>query len=232
MHKKLLCIGHRGAAGHAPENTLLAIETGIALGADWIEIDVYAVENELVVIHDDRLERTTNGRGYVMAQTLGYLRTLDAGKGEKIPFLREVFDLADRRVGINVELKGPGTAAPVAALIDHFVRQCGWDYDQILVSSFDHRELQKIQFLQPRIKRGILLYGVPLHFLQSVSDLTAFSLHPSIDFLDPELIQNAKEAGLQLYAYTVNDLEALNKVLQLGVDGVFTDFPDRIVKHR
>ncbi len=202
----------------------------MALGADWIEIDVYAVENELVVIHDDRLERTTNGRGYVMAQSLSYLRTLDAGKGEKIPFLREVFDLVDRRVGVNVELKGPGTAAPVAALIDHYVQQRGWEYDQILVSSFDHLELQKIQFIQPRIRRGILLYGVPLHFLQSVENLAPFSVHPAIDFLDPELIQNAKQAGLQVYTYTVNDLEALNKARQSGVDGVFTDYPDRIVQ--
>jgi glycerophosphoryl diester phosphodiesterase len=89
----MICFGHRGAAGYAPENTLASVEKAISLGADWVEVDVYAVENELVVIHDDRLERTTNGSGYIIEQSLEYLRSLDAGEGEKIPFLREIFDL-------------------------------------------------------------------------------------------------------------------------------------------
>ena len=230
--KNLLCFGHRGAAGHAPENTLLAVETGIALGADWIEIDVYAVEDELVVIHDDRLERTTNGSGYVMEKSLLYLRALDAGKGEKIPFLREVFDLVDRRVGINVELKGPGTALPVSELIDFYVEHSGWSYNQFIVSSFDHRELQKIQLLQPRIQIGFLIYGRPLHFLQSLRSVSAFSLHTSQDFIDQTLVNEAHQSGLKVFVYTVNRIDELERLIPLGIDGVFSDFPDRILKNR
>ncbi len=229
---KLLCFGHRGAAGHAPENTLLAVETGISLGADWIEIDVYAVEDELVVIHDDRLERTTNGSGYVMEKSLHYLRALDAGKGEKIPLLREVFELVDRRVGINVELKGPGTALPVSELIDFYVQHCGWQYNQFIVSSFDHRELQKIQSLQPHIPIGFLIYGRPLHFLQSVRNFSAFSLHTSQDFIDQELVTEAHQLGLKVFVYTVNHVYELNRLVSLGIDGVFSDFPDKIIENR
>ncbi len=129
--KKLLCFAHRGASGHEPENTLLAVEKAIVLGADWIEVDVYAVEGELIVIHDERLERTTNGTGCVMDKTLAYLRSLDAGKGQRIPTLREVFDCVDRRVGINVELKGPDTAGLAVSLIDEYVSHKGWNYDTV-----------------------------------------------------------------------------------------------------
>ena len=93
--KKLVCFAHRGASGHEPENTLSAVEKAIELGADWIEVDVHAVKGELIVVHDERLERTTNGgRGYVTEKPLAYLRSLDAGKGQRIPALREILDSA------------------------------------------------------------------------------------------------------------------------------------------
>jgi glycerophosphoryl diester phosphodiesterase len=104
--KEFICFAHRGASGHEPENTLAAAVKAVDLGAHWIEVDVYALKTELIVIHDDRIERTTNGAGYVMEKTLDYLQSLDAGKGQRIPTLREVFDAVDRRSGINVELKG------------------------------------------------------------------------------------------------------------------------------
>ena len=116
--KKLICFAHRGASGHEPENTLSAVEKAIELGADWIEVDVYAVKGELIIIHDERLERTTNGTGYVRDTSLAYLRSLDAGKGQCIPTLREVLDSVDRRAGINVELKGPNTAGLAVSLIE------------------------------------------------------------------------------------------------------------------
>ena len=92
--REFICFAHRGASGHEPENTLLAIEKALSMGAPWIEIDVFCVEGELVVIHDERLEYTTSGRGYVTEKTLAHLRTLDAGKGQRIPLLRA--ELASR----------------------------------------------------------------------------------------------------------------------------------------
>src|SRR5579862_6005632 len=98
----LFCFGHRGAAGHEPENTLRSVRKALELGADGIEVDVYFVDGKLVVIHDDTLNRTTNGRGRLAENTFDYLRSLDAGKGERIPTLEEIFDTVNRRAVINV----------------------------------------------------------------------------------------------------------------------------------
>ena len=125
---RLFCFGHRGARGHEPENTLRSVRKALALGADGVEVDVYLADEQLVVIHDRTLGRTTNGSGFVTRKSFAYLRSLDAGQGEHIPTLAEVFDTVDRRALINVELKGPHTAAPVGALIDDYVRQRGWSF--------------------------------------------------------------------------------------------------------
>ncbi len=101
----LFCFGHRGARGHEPENTLRSVRQALELGANGIEVDVHPADGRLVVIHDDTLNRTTNGAGLVAEKTFSYLRSLDAGQGERIPTLEEVFDVVNRRAVINVELK-------------------------------------------------------------------------------------------------------------------------------
>ena len=113
----MLIVGHRGAAGHEPENTLRSVEAALRLGANAIEIDVHQVEGRLVVIHDDRLERTTNGEGRLAAHSLAALRALDAGQGERIPTLDEVIELVAGRAELVIELKGADTAEPVARLL-------------------------------------------------------------------------------------------------------------------
>ncbi len=223
--KRLLCFGHRGAAGHEPENTIAAVETGIALGADFIEVDVFPVEDELVVIHDERLERTTNGSGYVTDHSLAYLRQLDAGDGQRIPLLREVIDTVHHRAGINVELKGAGTAKPVAELINHYLAS-GWDTGEFLVSSFNHRELHLFKEQMPDIPIGALIVGIPLHYAYLAEELKAYSLNADIEFLDEALVEDAHRRGLQVYVYTVNRREDIRRMETLGVDGVFTDFPE------
>ena len=225
----MICIGHRGAAGHAPENTLASVEKAISLGSDWVEVDVRCVESELLVIHDERLERTTNGSGYVAEQSLKYLRSLDAGSGEKIPFLYEVFDLVNFRVGINVELKSPGTAAPVVSLINRYVEERGWDYRQILVSSFNHHELQQVKRLEPRILTGALILALPLHYARFAEELGAHAVHPGSEFINREFVEDAHRRGLKVFVYTVNHPDDLLRMQALGADGVFTDYPE-IVK--
>jgi glycerophosphoryl diester phosphodiesterase len=224
----MLCISHRGAMGHAPENTLLSVQKALALGTPWIEVDVYAVEGQLVVIHDPRLERTTNGKGYVVEQTLAYLRSLDAGQGQAIPTLAEVFDRVDRQAGINIELKGADTAAPVAGLIKNSIAR-GWSYEQILVSSFNHPELYKLKELDRRIRIGVLLYGVPLHYAACAEELGAFAIHLAIDFSTRELVEDARRRGLKVFVYTVNHPEDIARMRKLGVDGIITDFPERVI---
>jgi glycerophosphoryl diester phosphodiesterase len=159
---RLMCIGHRGARGHAPENTLLSIETGIRLGADMIEFDVQLCQDELVVIHDPRLERTTNGVGRVEHVRLDYLRSLDAGKGQQIPTLHEVLQFVNGRIPLNVEIKSAdGTGARIAAALREAIHQC-WRADHFLVSSFHLPELHEFKRAAPEIPVAALVCGVPL----------------------------------------------------------------------
>lgn len=220
-------IGHRGARGHAPENTLLAIDTGIRLGADMIEIDAQLHSGELLVIHDLRVERTTNGRGRVDRLSLDALRALDAGNGQRLPLLDEVIDLVDGRVPLNIELKtGAGTAEAVAACLRRRF-EAGARPDQFLVSSFHLPELYEFRQLLPEVPVGALLCGVPLDWAACVGELQAEYLNLSDEFIDERLIADAKAHGCKLLVYTVNEIEDMCQLRALGVDGVFTDYPDR-----
>ncbi len=224
----MLCIGHRGAMGHAPENTLKSIAKALELGAPWVEVDVYPVEGHLVVIHDNRLERTTNGSGYVWEQTFSYLRTLDAGQGEKIPTLEEVLDLISERAGINIELKVSGTAAWVAKMIQDRIRT-HWDVSNFLVSSFNHHEIAAVRQLDDRIRIGALISGLPLDYALFAQKLGAYSVHQSIEFVNREFIADAHDRNLKVFVYTVNHPEDITRMDAMGVDGVFTNYPDRVL---
>jgi len=226
--RELLCIGHRGAMGHAPENTLKFIHKALDLGAPCVEIDVYYVDGQLVVFHDNRLDRTTNGTGYVLEQKFNYLRTLDAGEGEKIPTLQEVFEAINLRAGVNIELKGPGTAGPVAEFISG-VQEAGWNDDLILVSSFNHRELALLRRLDPGVKIGALSGGLPVDDAAFAESLGAYSVHPFLDFIDGRFVDDAHSRGLRVFVYTVDYPEDIRKMRELGVDGVFTNYPERVL---
>ncbi|MCX7062374.1 MAG: glycerophosphodiester phosphodiesterase family protein [Gammaproteobacteria bacterium] len=221
-------IGHRGARGHAPENTLLGIDTGIALGAPWVEFDVQLhPSGALLVFHDLTLDRTTNGSGFLADQPLAALRALDAGAGQTIPTLQEVLDLVDQRVGVNIELKSAGgTAEAVAAVIRSYV-DAGWPVDKFLVSSFHLPELWEFKQLAPEIPIGALLCGVPLDWAGCALELGAATLNLSSEFVDPRLIADAHAHGIKVYVYTVNDVAEMRLLRGMGVDGVFTDHPDR-----
>jgi len=224
----MVLIGHRGAMGYAPENTLKSFKKALELNVDMVELDVYRCKTgELVVIHDDRLERTTNGIGYVEDKTFIELRKLDAGEGEKIPLLTEVLDFIDKRVPINIELKGINTAEGVAEVIrEHIIR--GWSYDDFLVSSFNHHELSHIKQILPEIQIGALLIGLPITYAQFAQDLHAYSLNISIEFINQDFVNDAHTRGLKVYVFTVNHPEDMNRLRVLGVDGVFSNVPDKL----
>jgi glycerophosphoryl diester phosphodiesterase len=212
--------------GHAPENTIASIVKALELGASCVEIDVYYVDGQLMVFHDDRLERTTNGTGLIMEQTFQDLRRLDAGQGEKIPTLEEVFEAVNRRAGVNIELKGPGTAEPVAAFL-----KLGWQSDLVLISSFDHSELAHVRKLDSHVKIGALIEDLPLDNALLASDLGLYSAHLSIQSIDSVFVEAAHARGLQVFVFTVNHTEDIARMQRLGVDGVFTDYPDRVLAY-
>lgn len=182
-----------------------------------------------MVIHDDTLDRTTNGTGPVAGKSFAYLRSLDAGKGERIPTLEEVFDAVNRRAVINVELKGPGTAEPVVRLIEHYVKTRGWEYQDFLVSSFDHDQLQTAKSLGAEIRIGVLMDKKPRELAANAARLRAWSLHPGKRQVTRELVADAHKRGLKVFVYTINKPSEIIAMKELGADGVFTDFPDRVV---
>ena len=217
-----LCIGHRGASGHAPENTLKAFQLAIDMGCPWIELDVYAVEDELLVIHDDEVDRTTDGSGLVMEMTLETLRSLDAGEGEKIPTLQEVMALCQGKVAINIELKGPGTAEPVNQLLAEMTHQ-SWNEKNISISSFHHDELARANPLYPR---GALFYK-EAPYIEKAQALAAYSINLAAKLVDADVVAEAHNHGYQVWVYTVNTKAEMQKMKDFGVDAVFTNYPDQ-----
>ncbi len=226
----LLCIGHRGAMGHAPENTLRSVHKSLDLGVLCMELDVYYVDGHIVVFHDDRLERTTNGTGYICDKSFEYLRSLDAGDGEQIPTLEEVCEVINSQVCLNIELKGADTVAPVAALITKLVAN-GWDVGDFLISSFHHQALLEMKRLSPDVKTGALIRGIPVDGAKFAEDLGAFSVHPALDFVNQQLVDDAHARGLKVFVYGVDYLEDIAKMHAFGVDGVFTGFPERVLEN-
>lgn len=220
-------IGHRGARGHAPENTLLSIDTAIRLGAHWVEVDVQHHDGELWLMHDLTLDRTTNGKGPLSAQPASALRKLDAGHGEIIPTLPDALDLIEQRVGVNIELKSwDGCAAAIAACLRDYLAD-GWPAERFMVSSFHLPELWEFKQLVADVPLGVLYCGVPLDWAGVAAEFGAAALNISAEFVDARLIADAHARGLQLNVYTVNDPVELRLMRELGVDGVFTDYPDR-----
>jgi glycerophosphoryl diester phosphodiesterase len=217
-----LIIGHRGAAGLVAENTLPSFQRAIDCGVGAVELDVYAVEGELLVIHDDTLERTTDGSGNVIDQPLATLRRLDAGGGWPIPLLAEVVAILPHAIGINIELKGPDTAAPVAEFLS---RQ---PLAEVLVSSFDHAELGRFRDLAPTVPVAPLFSRWNDDAWQIAASMHAWSINLSRRIATPERLARARAAGLRALVYTVNNLAEARKLIGLGATGIFTDYPDRI----
>lgn len=223
----MLIIGHRGACGYEPENTISSFKKALELGVDMIELDVHLIETgELVVIHDDKVDRTTDGTGYVTDFSFEQLRTLDAGNGQQIPTLQEVLDLIDKHVPVNIELKGHGTAKAVADVIDEY-KSKGWHDDHFLISSFNHIELDEFRKLQPDIKRGALVGTIPIDYAAFAEQLGAHTVNPSAEFISQAFVDDAHRRGMKVLVHIVNDQSEVERKNALGVDGVFTNFPDK-----
>jgi glycerophosphoryl diester phosphodiesterase len=219
----LLKVGHRGAKGYEPENTLIAFEKAIELGVDGIELDVHlSSDGQIVVIHDETIDRTTNGKGLVKSYTAAQLSAFE------IPTLIEVLELINKRCFVNIELKGTGTSKAIAQLISHYVSEKNWNYIDFLVSSFDWKMLKEIQLLNPEIRIGILTEESIDEALAFAKKTKAFSIHPDYVLLSKENVALMQENGFEVYPWTVNSTEDIQKIKAFNVNGIISDFPDRI----
>lgn len=223
-------IGHRGAMGLEPENTLRSFDKALKLGVNGVEFDVQNIHGELLVFHDESLERTTNGKGKLLNHSVEALRKLDAGKGEQIPTLAEVVELIGDQAFINIELKGLDTASLVMDLVKLLDKK-RFKKEQFIISSYLFSELYLVHELDPEIQIGVIADDQPLIALDFADEVDAYSFHPSYSILDEQLVDDAHNAGMKVYVHTVNDLEKIDQARLMKVDGVFTDYPDRVLAY-
>lgn len=226
---KILNIGHRGAKGHLPENTLASFQKAIDLGVDGIELDVHlSSDGHIIVIHDETIDRTTNGKGGVKEHSLAVLKMQTIDHQFTVPTLDEVFDLVDRKCLINIELKTRETAKPVVDLIEQYVLEKGWQYTDFLISSFDWVALEKVRQWHDEIPLGVLTstdLDLAIAFAKVVK---AETIHPYFHLLTADNVQKMQAENLKVFSWTINEFEDLQKIKSFGVDGIITDFPDRL----
>lgn len=224
-----LKIGHRGAKGHVTENTLQSIQKAMDFNVDGIEIDVHVCKTgELVVFHDFTLDRLTNGTGEIGKKTLSQLQNLLVEDQYTIPTLREVLQLIDNKLLINIELKGEGTAIPTCNIIQELVNDKKWSLDNILVSSFQQNELVDVFNYNSNIPLGVLTKASVNQAIVFAKTINAKAIHPSFSLLSKNNVQKAKEEGLLVNAWTVNTKQAIKRIKSYQVDAIISDFPDRL----
>lgn len=227
--QRILNIGHRGAKGYEPENTLLSFQKAKALKADGIELDVHVCKSgELIVIHDFTVNRTTNGRGAICDLTLTELKKLRVNGGLKIPTLEEVLTLFDKNHLINIELKGMHTAKLVCDLIAKKVHDDQFHYTNFIVSSFQREELAAVVHNNTKVPIGILTQASVEQALVWADELSAEAIHPHFSLLTAENVALTRQKGYQIFTWTVNEPKDIQRVKALGINGIITDFSDRI----
>ncbi len=230
-NRQAVIIAHRGASAVAPESTRAAILTAIAAGAEMIELDVQMTrDGRLVVFHDDRLERTTNGSGCVTAVRYAQLAHLDAGgwfsprfAGERILLVSQVLHLIPPSIRINLELK---RVSNPRALLHRFIRLIQQDWKRVLISSFDGRLLAPLQ--QTRFARALICRDHPHWSLRRAVQLGCQAWHPLDRLVTRQHIARAHAAGLRVHPWVVDNLPRARQLLRWGADGVFTNDPGRL----
>jgi glycerophosphoryl diester phosphodiesterase len=215
----MLKIGHRGAKGHVPENTLISFQKALELGVDMIELDVHLSKDDIpVVIHDSTVNRTTITKGKVIDFTAKELQNLG------IPTLEDVFNLVQNQCEINIEIKIFEATKAVLDLINN----SSFDTEKIIISSFDWNALQETRFHHETIRIGILTETDLDLALAFAKFIKAYSIHPYFHLLTSENVKKIKEKEFKIFPWTVNEPEDITFVKSIEVDGIISDFPDRI----
>lgn len=233
---QIIVVGHRGAMGHAPENTMVSFETAVKLGADMIELDIHrSRDGDLIVMHDEDVARTTDGHGHVKDLATAEIKRLDAGskfdrrfRGERVPMLGEVLDWAKNRIPLCIEIKGdPRPPEGIEAQVIQTI-QANRMLDQTMLVSFHHSSLKRAKELQPQIATGIIVAAQLVDPVGATRAALADSIRPAWSYWTRELVDAVHAAGIEASTWTVNTEEELDYVVPLGVDSIASNYPDRV----
>jgi|TARA_A100001011_G_scaffold91661_1_gene96296 glycerophosphoryl diester phosphodiesterase len=231
--QQIQVFGHRGAMGHAPENTVLSVQKALALDVDGIEIDVFRCQSgEIIVFHDKTLDKLTNGSGKVEEKTLQQLNALQVMGSEPIPTLHKIIDVINGSVQLNIELKGKNTAEGVFNTMKKAIESGRWKANQLFVSSFDWDELRKFRKLTNQFDIAVLTDKKPIDAIPVARELNAFAINPNHSHLTQEIINDIHSKGFEIHTWTVNEKKRIEELISQGVDAIITDFPNRILNKK
>tara|TARA_R110002012_G_scaffold50790_6_gene131329 strand:+ start:5814 stop:6566 length:753 start_codon:yes stop_codon:yes gene_type:complete len=228
-NSKPLVIGHRGAMGHETENTLASVQKAMELGVDMIEIDVFNISSgETVVFHDEKVDRLANSTGNIEEYNIVQVRQLTLQGGHKIPMLQDVLKLMNNEVALNIELKGGGTANRVNHIVNYYIEREGWSLENFVISSFKWDELRAIRDINKDIKIAVLTEKDPLEAIEVAKELNAVAINPHFKALTRENTAKIQSEGFKVYTWTVNEPEDIKRMIEFGVDGIITNYPERV----
>ena len=227
----ILRIGHRGAKGYIAENTLSSIKKAIQLDVDGVEIDVFkCLSGELVLSHDKNLKRMTGKSGVIENLTLKELDDYLIHNKYKISTLNEILEKIFDPILINIELKGSNTATATSEIVNKFIKKGNWNIKHFIISSFNWIELERLRFVDRYIPLGVLV-NESMNVNKAIEfgkKINAQAIHPNYNLLNKENIAKIKNNGFKVHTWTVNDKSDINNMKELNVDGIISDYPDRI----
>ena len=226
-----LSIGHRGAKGYVAENTYESISKAIELGVDGIEIDVFkCASGELVLFHDKNLKELTGESGLIENLTIKELeQCLVLGK-YKIPTLTDVLTKIEVPLFVNIELKGLNTAKSTSEIIKDLSKNTSWSLENFIISSFNWNELEQFRSIDKNTPVGVLV-SKSMSINEAIDfgkKINAQAIHPNFKLLNDKTVKKIKNNGFKIYTWTVNDKDDINFMKKLKVDGIISDYPDRI----
>lgn len=231
MNMNILRIGHRGSKGYVAENTLESIKHAILLGVDGIEIDVFkCLSGELVLSHENNLKRLTGKSGQLEKLTLGELKKFLVVGKYKIPTLTDVLQTIETPLFVNIELKGLNTAQATSKIITNLSKSTSWRLENFIISSFNWNELEQFRSIDKNTPVGVLLSNSMSinEAIEFGKKINAQAIHPNFKLLNEKTVKKIKNNGFKIYTWTVNSKDDINYMKKLKVDGIISDFPDKI----
>jgi len=229
VKKEMMVIGHRGAMGYETENTLASVQKALDMGVDAIEIDVFKIKSgEIVVFHDEKVDKLTDGNGRIEDLNVVQVKNLVLERGHRIPLLQDVLKLINGKCKLNIELKGADTAEKVNHIVNYYVKEQGWKIEDFIISSFRWDELEKYRTHNQKIAIAVLTEADPLAAIETAKKLDAIAINPYFKLLTADVVSQLHGEGLKVYPWTVNKKKDIEKMQEIGVDGIFTNYPDRV----